>query len=77
MKLLSGWVSFRLGNDYDATPELRTLRLQIVQLPARNAPLQHFRDGVYNCAVQPVIEYLKTLNDTGVNRKRIKRCEKL
>ena len=77
MKLLSGWVYFRLGNDYDATPELRILRLQIVQLPARNAPLQHFRDGVYNCAVQPVIEYLKTLNDTDVNRKRIKRCEKL
>ena len=27
--------------------------------------------------MQPVIEYLKTLNDTDVNRKRIKRCEKL
>ena len=51
--------------------------LQVVRLPRHNPPLRAFKDGVFNCACQPVLEHLKTLNQTATTKRTIKRVKAL
>ena len=50
-------------------------QIQLVQLPMINPVLEGYRDGVYNCACTPVIEYLETLKPSVNNRRAIKRVK--
>jgi hypothetical protein len=51
--------------------------IQIVELPDENPPLQEFRDGSYNCACEPVLEYLQSLKPTDKTKRTIKRVNAL
>jgi hypothetical protein len=51
--------------------------IQFVELPMANPALEGFRDGVYNCACLPVLEYLHSLPDNRNNRTAIQRVQKI
>lgn len=72
IKLLTRFLHHRL--DY-INPD--PIILQVLQMPKHNPPLRAFKDGVFNCACQPVLEYLLTLKQTITTKRTIKRVEAL
>jgi len=72
VRRLTNFLSKRL--DYlDENPII----LQVLQLPKHNPPLRKFKDGVFNCACLPVLEYLKTKEQTTRTKNMIKKVEAL